>query len=282
MLPKSLLSKVRKSVGLRSKPVPSDDPHGVNSTMFSTDSHREARKDYSMSTYLAVLKEIGDITANVPYIKGIAGVLLRIAEIKERTVIYDDSWDEIMEDLAKAAEMVAYAFQWCTSCSNSNLLEANTMPTDLIDLLLSLEQELVKIKKHMTQLQSYGHSRMTRVRMALSHSTMLSKTQSCSRTLKEVLEATKSSMIMHIGFHSGLATASSQANQLDLRPNISLPPIPQGFCGRSLEVGNIVSMIVSEPVGAKLTILGPGGVGKTAVALGVLHHADIRKKFQEK
>ncbi|KAI0043630.1 hypothetical protein FA95DRAFT_1523961, partial [Auriscalpium vulgare] len=281
MSPTSVMSRVRKSVRLRSQTVSSEDQHVVN-RMSSVDSHRKAGGDYAMSTYFAVLKEIGEITTNVPYIKGVAGVLLRIAEIRERSVMYNDSCDEMMEDLARAAEMVAHAFQWCTPGSNANLLEANTMPPDLINLLQSLKQELEMIKEHMTQLQFHNQSRMTRIRMPWSHPAVLNKTQSYSRTLKEVLEATKSVMIMHIGFHSDFNASSSQANQLDLRPNISLPPIPQGFCGRSLEVGNIVSMIVSEPVGAKLTILGPGGVGKTAVALGVLHHADIRKKFQEK
>ncbi|KAI0042783.1 TPR-like protein [Auriscalpium vulgare] len=282
MFPKSILSKARKPVGLRSQTVSSEDQHGINSKMSPVDSPRQARGDYALSMHLAVLKEIGEIAANVPYIKGVAGVLLRIAEIRERSVIYDDSCDEIMEDLARAAEMVAHAFQWCTPGTDASPLEANILPIDLIDLLLSLEQELKKIKTYMMQLQSYNHSRMTRIRMTLSHASMLRQTQSCSRTLKAILEATKTAMIMHIGFHSGLKPASSQINQLGLRPNMSLPPLPQGFCGRSFEVKKIVSIITSSLPPANITILGPGGIGKTAVSLGVLHHADITKKFQEK
>lgn len=52
-------------------------------------------------------------------------------------------------------------------------------------------------------------------------------------------------------------------------------PLPPGiFIGRDEFVNNAVSLIKAEAA-SRLAILGPGGMGKTAAALHILHHRDI-------
>jgi tetratricopeptide (TPR) repeat protein len=58
----------------------------------------------------------------------------------------------------------------------------------------------------------------------------------------------------------------------------TLPPAPEIFFGRDDFVDNAVSLL--QTVGpARLTILGAGGIGKTATALTILHHEKVQHRF---
>ncbi|TDL20131.1 hypothetical protein BD410DRAFT_841490 [Rickenella mellea] len=62
--------------------------------------------------------------------------------------------------------------------------------------------------------------------------------------------------------------------------NAEAPPPPEIFFGRDEYVANVVDMILKK-MPARLAILGPGGVGKTAVASAVYHHEQIEAFFQD-
>ncbi|KAJ7655926.1 hypothetical protein B0H17DRAFT_374802 [Mycena rosella] len=57
-----------------------------------------------------------------------------------------------------------------------------------------------------------------------------------------------------------------------------LPPAPQIFYGRDLELSALVSRC-SQRGKAHIAILGPEGAGKTVLALALLHHPEIGRKF---
>ena len=64
-----------------------------------------------------------------------------------------------------------------------------------------------------------------------------------------------------------------------------LPDNPLMFCGREDDTNSIVSIIRHRRRrhrSARIALLGPGGIGKTAIALAVLHHADIRESFESR
>ncbi|KAJ7063926.1 hypothetical protein C8F01DRAFT_1367382 [Mycena amicta] len=57
-----------------------------------------------------------------------------------------------------------------------------------------------------------------------------------------------------------------------------VPGKPQIFHGRDNELEEIAKTI-AEPNPARIAILGPGGIGKTAIAKAVLHHPAVKDKF---
>ena len=58
-----------------------------------------------------------------------------------------------------------------------------------------------------------------------------------------------------------------------------LPASPKIFHGRDAELEHLVSLLLKdEPV--RVAILGPGGIGKSSLALSCLHHQDITARFE--
>ena len=57
------------------------------------------------------------------------------------------------------------------------------------------------------------------------------------------------------------------------------PIRPQVFFGRNDELNTIIDLIFSSPSPARIAILGPGGVGKTALALAVITNEKIVSRF---
>ncbi|KAJ7336861.1 hypothetical protein DFH08DRAFT_706053 [Mycena albidolilacea] len=54
-------------------------------------------------------------------------------------------------------------------------------------------------------------------------------------------------------------------------------PYPQIFHGHDVELQEIVALLQQDS--ARIAVLGPGGMGKTSLAVAVLHHGDVEAKF---
>jgi Cdc6-like AAA superfamily ATPase len=56
-----------------------------------------------------------------------------------------------------------------------------------------------------------------------------------------------------------------------------LPASPQIFHGRESELEDLIKVLLVDP--ARVAILGPGGMGKTALAMAALHHPQVAIKY---
>ncbi|KAJ7702553.1 P-loop containing nucleoside triphosphate hydrolase protein, partial [Mycena olivaceomarginata] len=97
---------------------------------------------------------------------------------------------------------------------------------------------------------------------------------------KELLE-----MISSLSDGTDMDKASSMHNTLNSSQMSSesfsmLPSKPKIFYGRESELASILKTLDQEC--ARITILGPGGMGKTSLARAVLHHADVTAKYEHR
>jgi hypothetical protein len=56
-----------------------------------------------------------------------------------------------------------------------------------------------------------------------------------------------------------------------------LPASPKIFHGRESELENLVGTLLADP--ARIAVLGPGGMGKTTLAMAALHHPKVANKY---
>jgi hypothetical protein len=57
-----------------------------------------------------------------------------------------------------------------------------------------------------------------------------------------------------------------------------LPACPKIFHGREFELEGLVDTLLEDT--ARVAILGPGGMGKTTLAMAALHHPEVANKYQ--
>ncbi|KAJ7669078.1 hypothetical protein B0H17DRAFT_1209729 [Mycena rosella] len=79
---------------------------------------------------------------------------------------------------------------------------------------------------------------------------------------------------------SGTRTTISHSGQSTVSLAL-LPARPQIFHGRESELQDVID-ILTQDTPARIAILGPGGMGKTALATAALHHPDIITKYTER
>lgn len=90
------------------------------------------------------------------------------------------------------------------------------------------------------------------------------------RTSLPIPETEVGSEILYIYLRVELFNSSSTLSLLPASPKI--------FCGREAEMGHITSCLTRAPT-VNIAILGPGGIGKSCLALAVIHHPEIISKF---
>ncbi|KAJ6533298.1 hypothetical protein DFH09DRAFT_1284466 [Mycena vulgaris] len=96
------------------------------------------------------------------------------------------------------------------------------------------------------------------------------QTQDRHQQFLELLASQSSSQYSDI-----MSTTNSSSSAFSL-----LPALPQIFNGRESELAEIVAAFIQCP--ARVAIMGTGGMGKTALALAVLHHPDIEVNYSHK
>ncbi|KZV76208.1 TPR-like protein [Peniophora sp. CONT] len=113
---------------------------------------------------------------------------------------------------------------------------------------------------------------LDRARLLLRWDTVLNDVKQCRNDMKATLDM----------FNSEFTAIKRSRRATDGTERlVLLPPPPPTFHGRAREVAYVVE-IVLDKAPARVAILGSGGIGKTSTALAVLHHPQIKAKYDDR
>ncbi|KAI0039001.1 hypothetical protein FA95DRAFT_1684441, partial [Auriscalpium vulgare] len=223
----------------------------------------------TLGTVVALLREIGEISAQVPYIKGVAGVLLRIIVISDTLSANHDQWKEVNDNVKQLVTILAEALQFTRD-------HVWIIPPDLQNILRLWLQELESIANILDQYQYQLTSVWRRFSLLLTQKQVTFKFRYCNETLKMLSKSYQFSLASTI-------QATKEENPTINRTYTNLPARPSVFYGRDSYMVTILAMIENKnKLPIRAGILGPGGIGKTTLALAILHHPIVEQTFNER
>ncbi|KAI0056755.1 TPR-like protein [Artomyces pyxidatus] len=245
-----------------------DAPAGQLGSVVQQTDHHGSYASASLTTSLALLKDAAEMTAKVPYLKTVSGVLLRIIEVRDQIRFSNDRWAEIMENVTRVAHFVHDTSMYCERSETADL------PGDLQHLLGSLARDLSAVENILHKCR--GQSKWARFKQVVTRSEISKKIEECDRKIKTTLDACNTTLMLNI--RTNQHAAEHQTLSIFLR----IPAKPQVFYGREETLDLIISLIFSAlDAPARISILGSGGMGKTSLALAILHQPSVQAKFQK-
>ncbi|KAI0041284.1 hypothetical protein FA95DRAFT_712606 [Auriscalpium vulgare] len=192
----------------------------------------------TLGTSVALLREIGEICGQVPYLKGAAGVLSRIIVISDTLSIDQNQWIEVNNNAKQLISILDEASQFAKD-------HAWIIPPDL--------QHILRL-----WLLTQEHRKNPGP-----------EPPSNDIILEKIILPSNPAISFHWPPPS--------------RPPKIIPARPSIFYGRDSYMITILEMMENKmKLPIRAGILGPGGIGKTTLALEILHHPIVEQIFNER
>ncbi|KAF8068749.1 hypothetical protein FPV67DRAFT_1652208 [Lyophyllum atratum] len=248
-------------------------------------SHSKSSRSLTSNDFSAILGVVKDTTSlfvNVPYIQVVATMIQRIIQIADDVRTNKDRSLELID------KVVLYAGVIFDALNSSELRTSDDLDGLKSDLLhiTSVLEAIYKI------LESFSVSTLAaRINRVVLREEILARLEEHDRRLDTVITSfqLKSSIVLR-SKASGtqaikkdlyqLETQAPQSTAQPSRPIVRLRSKPQIMFGRDAEIEKLVGVILQQPP-ARVAILGPGGIGKTSLALSVLHDEGVAAHFKQ-
>ncbi|KAF8155263.1 hypothetical protein K438DRAFT_1987164 [Mycena galopus ATCC 62051] len=237
----------------------------------------------------SALQDIAAVT-QIPFLNSVSALSLTIIGIVEKSKIQRERYVQIVEGIHQSLCALMALCMHSDEIGSPKLLEAVAHYTNLEKLLACLraQQGLGTFKRFFkqseisTQLDSCeGELRAAMQIFTIKYgagitSTLVELKADTERRHQELLELISSQSVS-----SDNQSSSIQQSSLNISSTDSfslLPASPKIFYGRGPELEKIVDTLVTDAA-ARIAILGPGGMGKTTLAMATLHHPTLVEKY---
>ncbi|KAI0040577.1 TPR-like protein [Auriscalpium vulgare] len=216
----------------------------------------------TMSTSAGMLKEISDIATKLPMIKGTAGILLRVLEVRDEVVVFKQRWQEVLNRVDEFGAIIC-------DIDNYHRGKKLDIPHDIEVILDGLKRDVRTIEPLLSMCRS--HSMWSRFKLHVNRADMIKRIDQFDQQMNHM------SMILSISHN----LQEIQGHRMTFNGNI--PAKPGSLLGRENYIKSAMTAILSNlhrP--ARISIMGPGGIGKTSLALTILHDDAITQVFKDK
>ncbi|KAJ6533417.1 hypothetical protein DFH09DRAFT_1181376 [Mycena vulgaris] len=223
------------------------------------------------TTAARLLLNVSDDDSNNPYLKGIAGISILLLDTVQGV---KSNRSQCLSLLERIHEIISSIINICG--------EGRVLSPTILRNLSHFFDTLQKVHSFVRSQVDLGL-----FRRVLRHAETTALLEECNAGLKQAITV--------FGIQTGLETSAAIADVKDKseanssRSTFSLhqsstsslyllPSSPKIFYGRDGEVNELIKILLgSDPV--RTAILGPGGIGKSSLALTVLHHEDLISRF---
>ncbi|KZV62699.1 hypothetical protein PENSPDRAFT_711258, partial [Peniophora sp. CONT] len=268
----------------------------AHATRFHIDEDTKRDAQGYLKSAIELLGVAASMTQNVPYLGIVSGILTEMIKIEDEVDTYKQEWRATMTSARQIKGVVDNIRQQCSATMHNDAV----LPDVMKESFDGLEKCLVRTLEILNACQAQTANKQSlsrtkrlkaRIRERINRKDFLNEVQYCRRGMQAALHLfnTKLQIDQSLKIHAMVpilaevregqhAQATSSETKVISCAMERLPASPAIFHGRAREIDHIVNLMVySAP--ARIAILGPGGIGKTCVALAVLHHPEIERMF---
>ncbi|KAF7373145.1 NB-ARC domain-containing protein [Mycena sanguinolenta] len=234
-----------------------------------------------------VATTLQDTASEIPFVGRVCGLILTILPIVQNTRFQRDRCLRIFDDIHHVLCILMRQYSQSVdmeSVEMLSLIAQFAVTLQKMESCLRVQQEMGTIRRLFKQseliLQMDICEKDSKTALesfkiqqeVLLTSAVVQLNTDSERRQQELLEliAAESRSIESISIGRGSLNSSSGSFSL-------LPASPKIFHGRDSELEDVVNSLLASP--ARVAILGPGGMGKTTLAVAALHSAKIVEKY---
>ncbi|KZV59696.1 hypothetical protein PENSPDRAFT_760351 [Peniophora sp. CONT] len=238
---------------------------------------------------IVALSIAAQATQNVPYLGAISTALTEFMKIQDEV---DQCEDECKAAMGDAEGMNKLIKKFRRKCNESGKGEG-LLNESLREAFAELEEIVLECILTLEKCKVESTRKRDRVRLYLKRSELAKSVKECSSKMTKALQQFNTTLQVdqviileeiRLTVNELREARSSSAQQLAVSviPSVwrlrSANPI---FYGRESEVEAAVDLIVNKAP-ARVAILGPGGIGKTSIALAVLYHESVKRLYGDR
>ncbi|KAK7044326.1 NB-ARC domain-containing protein [Favolaschia claudopus] len=229
----------------------------------------------------STLSDISDSTS-IPFLRTISAVSVSILTIVQTV---KTNQDECLRMVARIEEVLSVMLRLCA--------QGEDLAPGTLHNVGKFADTLQKIHAYVTTQQNAGIFKrffrqnentalLTECKAGLAHALDVFGIETRLLTTAEMAEMREAAEKRHGELVELFSAKGSDTVSLATMMNsttslLLLPPIPKIFHGRDAELHALVQLLLQDS--ARVTILGPGGIGKTSLATTALHHPEVSAKY---
>ncbi|KIJ28673.1 hypothetical protein M422DRAFT_270075 [Sphaerobolus stellatus SS14] len=214
-------------------------------------------------TVLAILEDVGKLVKDVPYIEGIAGILSGVIKIHQEMRDKEEYCKEMLGDVLDMSSDILSQLQAISLSTGKDRLEP------FRNDLMKYHQLLREVYSDLKQYHQDYQNRSKLIKWAYRKPDAIKKIEKKVKKFKDEYDR---HAILNIAMM--IATDNPPKISPVLPPPWTPIPIPAPMFGRDNELKDMLSHLMSnKPL--RIAILGPGGMGKTTLALHFLNTGNV-------